>query len=66
MMAKVEASINPNTILGDGYIFLRIDRPLARRRDLFVKRRDVHWEKTARVVQDKRELSGRKGKPIAK
>ena len=29
MMREVETPIDPDAILGDGYIFLRVDRPIA-------------------------------------
>lgn len=36
-MAEVEAAVNPDAILRDGHIFLRIYRPLSRKRDLLIE-----------------------------
>lgn len=43
VVAKVKAPVNPNAILRDGNIFLRIYWPLARQGDLLVERCSIHW-----------------------
>lgn len=43
VVAKVKAPVNPNAILRDGNIFLRIHWPLARQGNLLVERCCIHW-----------------------
>lgn len=43
VVAKVKAPVNPDAILRDGNIFLRIHWPLARQGNLLVERCCIHW-----------------------
>jgi hypothetical protein len=57
MVGEVKAAVNPNAIFGDGNVLLRIHRPLARQRNLFVDRR-LHFQGERVKVKVKVEGEG--------
>lgn len=58
MVTEVEASVDPDSILGNGHIFLGVNGPLARQGDLLVEGCRAHlWRKAVPIGLRKEQLS---------
>jgi hypothetical protein len=61
VVAEVEATINPKSILRDWHILLRVNWPLSRQRNLFFEGCGVHVDTARQIVNTCREKSKRGG-----